>query len=404
MNDKNKLIIKSYYNNLIKYNNSMKYLINSRSKLIYYKKDKNKYYNEFMFPIHPINKYKLNKYLLNFHRMNIDIIDTQKFLHKIYKSSILKIYKKYYLELKSNEYEINKSIFSNKYVEKFGANVTKKNSNKYLGRNCHCNIEILQEKRKYLKKNTKLLLKNTNKQQKWLGKPIWKQILKSEGKTKFLDLKPTWYIIESDGLIDILIIPNIDYPYESEAVGDINKHPISSITDINYNDVDYGINKIAVSIKIMQQMLNFLFVIWNGKATDFSDISATEAIGQTMAAFYNWLNISKVQEEMDSKNVREDYLRVYRWFRWEAEKVWIEEYNTEDTGLKAVGMLVANIIRYMKNHHYNIVPITNRSYLFELSDILRAFTIKFVDYYKSPEKVKGRRNYYLKMKIKKYKK
>lgn len=339
-----------------------------------------------------------NKFLCGYYRTQVNLMaNKEKYFSRYYFASIYKDNNSYYLQRKSYEYKIYKSK-NGLLVSIIPSGILRDTeySNKYLIRYKYHSVYISKDKNKYLKKYTHKLLKSRN-EQRWLKEAIIKQILKSEGKTKYLDLKPTWYIIESDGVTDELIIPNIDYPYEKEEISGISKHPISSISDINYGDTEYGIHKIAVSIKIMQQMLNFLFVIWNGKVNEFSNIKATEAIEQTMTGFYDWLNIDKVIEEMNEKNVREDYLRVYRWFRWEAEKVWIEEKDTNDTGLKSVGMLIANIIRYMKNHHYDIVPITKKQYLFELSDILRAFTIKFIDYYRLPDKIKGNRDYIINM-------
>lgn len=222
----------------------------------------------------------------------------------------------------------------------------------------------------------------------------WTEIYKNKNITKLLDLKRRWWILGHDDLTDKLIIPNIDYPYETEPIMGIDKHPISSVSYIDYKDINYGTKEIEVSIRIMQQMLNVLFSVWNVSLKDFNNMTTSEGIEKVMSLFYTWINIAEVEDLMIKKGSREDYLRVYRWFRWEAEKVWIKEQNNiGDTGVKSIGMLVGNIIEYMKIHHYNFVPITNRSRLILMDNMLTVFQVELWDYFKQPNKRKGKRNY-----------
>lgn len=209
-----------------------------------------------------------------------------------------------------------------------------------------------------------------------------------------VEVNRSWWVIEHDSdITDRIIIPNIDYPYEEDPIMGVDKHPISSVEEIAYEDVNYGNEEIYVSIKIMQQMLNIFFMMWHIVKDHYSTLLPKEAIEKTMYVFYYWLNIEEVKDEMLEKKSREDYLRVYRWFRWEAEKVWIKVKDDNiNTGLKSMGMLLSEIILYMKNHHYDIVPLTNKNSLIIVDNMLEVFKLKVPDYFRIPlDKKKGKR-------------
>jgi hypothetical protein len=82
----------------------------------------------------------------------------------------------------------------------------------------------------------------------------WTRIYLIKNITEFLEVKRRWWILEHDGLTDKLIIPNIDYPYETEPIRGIDKHPVSSLATINYADINYGTKEIEVSIGIMESL------------------------------------------------------------------------------------------------------------------------------------------------------
>lgn len=217
-----------------------------------------------------------------------------------------------------------------------------------------------------------------------------------EGIIKGFEIDRSWWIIEHNSdITDRIIIPNIDYPYEKEPIMGVDKHPISSLEEIAYEDVNYGNEEIYISIKIMQQMLNIFFMMWHIVKEHYLTLSPKEAIEKTMYVFYYWLNIKEVKSKMIEKKSREDYLRIYRWFRWEAERVWIKVKDDNiNTGLKSIGMLLSEIILYMKNHHYDIVPLTNKNSLIIVDDMLEVFKLKVPDYFRIPiDKNKGKRKY-----------
>jgi len=361
-----------------------------------------------------IIKIHYNKILhKNIYNYNIILNRKNIYLQQRYKSYITKQLLIKYIDQKQIGY-ISESLNKQQYLQQYYiGNIFKTINNKHIVRSNDYKIKVRKHNKnlnsynkrilKYriykwlrINKNIKINIFDVIKQ-RYLQKIIWKQILKSNAKIKGLQLQYKWFILEPDDNKDTIIIPNIDYSYEQHPINNINAHPISSIPDINYNDINFGIKEIEVSIKIMQQMLNFLFIMWNGKLYDFRNMLPNIAIEEVMKAFYNWLMINEVQQQMTEKKSRKDYLRIYRWFRWEAEKIWMQEKDdTLNTGVKSIGMLVANIIDYMKIHHYNIVPITNKEKLFVFTDTLRTFTIPIVDYYrKKLDKHKGKRKYYI---------
>lgn len=343
-----------------------------------------------------ISKYYMKKYKFNLDKRKYSTIFIKK--HQINIKYIIN--KNILLDKKLNtklfKDNINGHIYITKYNHNFRKTVIKF---KYI---------ISQEKyifkpkiRKALNKyNTPIYLNRTKYRYLQRG---YIPIYKIRTISKYMDITRKWWILEHDDLTDILIIPNIDYPYENTPVADINKHPISSYKNINYSDINYGTKEIEISIKIMQQMLNFLFVIWNCGLINWYNSNSNDAVVKVMDIFYYWLNIDSVKEEMIEKNSREDYLRIYRWFRWEAEKVWFkvkdEEYDTRRNGVKSVGIFVANIIEYMKNHHYDMVPITSSYNLTIMGNFLITFTWRLPDYFRPINKIKGKRKYYLETKM-----
>lgn len=103
-----------------------------------------------------------------------------------------------------------------------------------------------------------------------------------------------------------------------------------------------------------------------------------------MELLYDWYIL-------ETSNHNADYYRAYRWIRWEAEKVYFLNLNN---GLQAVGVLIANLIDYLKQHHFNLVPLWRNP---KAMDIERSFNriAQNGDLMKGLNKVKGKRYYYI---------
>ncbi|MBC2580004.1 hypothetical protein [Clostridium sp. DJ247] len=225
-----------------------------------------------------------------------------------------------------------------------------------------------------------------------------------------LEVTNRWWILDSTNPTDSLILP-FDYDYFNNPLPinarykpygyliDQNNHPISFMPYLENSkgiDLNYGFNEIDLSIEIMLEMTNFVGMIVQHSASQFANCSGQEAIEFIMELLLNWLNMDTTIAEMNLKGSREHYIRAYRWIRWEAEKVWFmaDKNHTQDRmkGIKYAGMLFAELIDYLKYHHFNIVPLwRNLKYM----DIERQFNKQATngDVMRELDKLKGKRHY-----------
>lgn len=231
-----------------------------------------------------------------------------------------------------------------------------------------------------------------------------------------LEVTKRWWVLNATGPYDYKILP-YDYDYKNNPLWvrrrdrewgtryqELRTHPISYMPYLEDNkgrDLHYGTEEIALSVEIMLDMANILVMVFNHSASQLANCSGQEAIEFIMELLFDWLNLDSTIEEMDRKGSREHYLRVYRWFRWEAEKVWFIADKDHTIycvhGIKYAGMLVQNILEYLKNHHFNVVPLwRNVTYM----DIERQFnrTATNHDLMKELDKLKCQRHYFIETK------
>lgn len=159
-----------------------------------------------------------------------------------------------------------------------------------------------------------------------------------------------WFLLPK-GQTDNLILPNCDYPYEDEPVDGINKHPIQAGKDIN-------IGEIPLSINIMIDLINILVFMWGKFYNAFWGCTGSQAVLDIVMYVYQWLNLETSIDEQIKKGSKEHYDRCYRWLRWEAEKVILMARN--DTNLNGnyyVQVLIENLIQYMLDHHFDVMPV-----------------------------------------------
>lgn len=225
-----------------------------------------------------------------------------------------------------------------------------------------------------------------------------------------LEVIKRWWVLGTTEPTDLKILP-IDYDY-SKGLLQVNrrdrqygwlttqdKHPISFMPYLENNmgiDLSYGLNEINLSIEIMLDMVNVVGMIVEHGASQFANASGQEVMEFIMELLLDWLNLDTTVQEMNVKGSREHYLRAYRWIRWEAEKIWFiaDKDHSQDKmmGIKYAGMLFAELIQYMKNHHFDIVPLwRNLKYM----DIERQFSRIATngDIMKDLNKLKGNRHY-----------
>lgn len=181
--------------------------------------------------------------------------------------------------------------------------------------------------------------------------------------------KRSWFL-RSIAPTDLLIVPKEDYPYNDypavveafyedwdvyywhhEKTDSLKKHPIPFGTDL-------GIEHIDVSIEIIVDMVNIVLMLWSKFYYAFQQFHGVGAIKSMIQVIYNWLMLETSIEEMKTKGSYADYMKVYRFLRWEAEKMvhkaksdysfggnyWIEKY-------------IEELFDYLLKHHFDKVPL-----------------------------------------------
>ncbi|MCS4472462.1 hypothetical protein JQ031_01965 [Clostridium botulinum] len=132
----------------------------------------------------------------------------------------------------------------------------------------------------------------------------------------------------------------------------------------------------------MLDLINILMMIWHKSSQAWLRCTGKEAIQFIMELIYDWYTL-----DTSSPNI--DYIRAYRWIRWEAEKVY---FCNIENGLQAIGLLIANLIDYLKQHHFNLVPVWNNPKAMEIErEFNKAATNG--DIMRDLDKLKGKRNY-----------
>ncbi|WP_416044629.1 hypothetical protein ACMXKO_11015 [Clostridium tyrobutyricum] len=216
----------------------------------------------------------------------------------------------------------------------------------------------------------------------------YRQVNLIETKLKFIETIKRWWWLNSSNPRDNLIIPNKDFDYTQELLNNpkyeylrFNNHPIEWG---NIWGIDYNIPAYAVSIEIMLDLVNILIMVWHDNIQGWLCSTGKESMQFIIELLYDWYTL-------ETSTPNPDYYRSYRWIRWEAEKVY---FLNLDTGLQAVGVLVANLIDYLKQHHFNLVPLWRNP---KAMDIERNFNriVQNGDLMKVLDKLKGRRYYYI---------
>jgi len=318
----------------------------------------------------------------------------------MYRDNIKNIYKKYTgyyvhrIDLKSIDKDINKRYFYrerlkdidkyyNRYLDREAITSIQKDNEKYLDYIPLINI-YKQIKKDLLDLTIWDIYKEHDRQlQGTLIKDIYKV-----GNNKFIEVTQRWWWLRPTAPTDRIIVPNKDYARMKELLENANyeylrynEHPIEWGKQWG---IDYNIPPYAVSIEIMLDLINILIMIWHKNTQGWLCCSGKEAMQFIMELLYDWYT-------METSTPNTDYIRAYRWIRWEAEKVYF--LNTEN-GLQAIGILIANLIDYMKYHHFDLVLLWRNP---KAMDIERNFNKIATngDIMKDLDKLKGNRHYYI---------
>ncbi len=184
--------------------------------------------------------------------------------------------------------------------------------------------------------------------------------------------KRFWFLYAEDET-DKKILPSVDYPYEEQP---IEFEGFEDLIPVNWNVVYpekfwLGIShhpiqngkylatkEIPLAINIMIEMVNILLLMWYKFYPAFWGWTGTQAVLGITNSVFEWITLETSIEQQEDKNSRIHYERCYRWLRWEAEKVSLLARNDmELRGNYYVGILLEEMINYMLDHHFDIMPI-----------------------------------------------
>ncbi|MBV4426401.1 hypothetical protein [Clostridium tyrobutyricum] len=303
-----------------------------------------------------------------------------KTLKKNIKKDIFKIMESTYFDRGSIK---NIVKISGKSFRRFSQKSMYENTCRYFGREKL--IEIFTQNEKQLSEFPIIDILKLN--ELYIKNYTEKEVFKP-GKNKFIDIiKRLWWLNPTDPG-DTLIIPNKDFCYNQEFLNNkayeylrFKNHPIGWG---NTWGIDCNIPTYSVSIEIMLDLVNILIMIWHDNVQGWLCCSGKESMQFIMELLYDWYTL-------ETSKPNSDYYRAYRGIRWEAEKVYFLNLNT---GLQAIGVLIANLMAYLKNHHFNTVPLWRNP---KAMDIERNFNriAQNGDIIESLNKTKGGRYYYI---------
>lgn len=208
---------------------------------------------------------------------------------------------------------------------------------------------------------------------------------------KSLEVTKRWWWLNPTQPTDTLIIPNMDFNYDSSLLNNPDfeylrfiNHPISWGDNFG---IDFNVPAYSLSVEIMLDLVNIIIMIWHSKVQIWMNCTGKESMQFLMELLYDWY-------ALPTSKPNTDYYRAYRWIRWEAEKVY---FLNLDNGLQAIGRLIANLIDYLKYHEFNQVPLWRN---LKAMDVERNFNrlAQNGDLIKQLDKTKGKRYYYIETK------
>lgn len=281
--------------------------------------------------------------------------------------------------------KIDKNIYYNKNfgLKREAVTNTNKIFSRYLDYRSFTNI-YKQAEEALLNASILNIFKNKSYNLGSLSKDLYKEA----NYNKFIEITKRWWWLDPTDPRDNLVIPSKDFSYNQDILNNLDyeylrftNHPIGWG---NTWGIDWNIPAYAVSIEIMLDIVNILVMIWHDNVQGWLCCSGKESMQFVMELLYDWYTLG-------TSKPNADYYRAYRWIRWEAEKVY---FLNLDNGLQAVGILIANLIDYLKNHEFNLVPIWRNP---KAMDIERNFNriAQNGDLMKDLDKTKGKRYYYI---------
>jgi hypothetical protein len=225
-----------------------------------------------------------------------------------------------------------------------------------------------------------------------LGKDFDKKISKVDPNS-WLEILERWWFIRPTEPKDRISIPSIDYPYETQPVMGLEQHPVQEFKGMGTEDI-------WVSIEIIVELTNIVMHWWHHSYNELFRGMGDEVLQGMMRVLFSWFNLDYSKKQMEEKGATEEYKRVFRWIRWEVEKVFFlykEDLKNNKLyhGNHYMEILVENLLSYIEFHHYMIVPLSgNLNRMDSMRNILGTDSDPQGDIMiNPPDKVKGDRDY-----------
>lgn len=200
-----------------------------------------------------------------------------------------------------------------------------------------------------------------------LSKELLIQLEESEHTLKLY--KRFWTVANSD-FKDLMILPDHDYEYADEPIIEedelmpdnyhvvypnkfykrIDRHPIP-------NGSELALDEIGVSINILIDLVNIFIMMWFKFTPAFWGWTGTQAVIGIVDSIYQFLTLETSRDQQLQNDVKEQYDRAYKWLRWEGEKMsLLARHDMELRGNYYVGLMLEELIYYMVDHHFEVVP------------------------------------------------
>lgn len=188
-----------------------------------------------------------------------------------------------------------------------------------------------------------------------------------------LKLWKRFWFLYADDIFDDKILPCCDFPYEQQPIefkgfDDLMTenwqvvYPNTFWKNIDHHPIPKGrqlaTKEIPLAINIMVEIINILILMWYRYYSAFWGWTGTQAVLGITESVFEWISLESSRVEQNNKNSKQHYDRCYRWLRWEAEKMALFARNDmELKGNYYVGLLLEDMINYMLDHHFDIMPI-----------------------------------------------
>lgn len=186
------------------------------------------------------------------------------------------------------------------------------------------------------------------------------------------ELFQRFWIISKSGFSDRMVLPDVDYPYKKSPIefgGEIKRnvnwdsvYPNEFYRRIDRHPVEVGSGigmlEIDVDIAVLVDLVNIYIMMWAKYVRAFWGWTGAQAVTGMVSGVYEYLMLETSRKAMAARDTYKDYTRAFRFLRWEAEAIILRaKDDMELHGNYYVGLLLEELIAYMENHHFDVMPL-----------------------------------------------